>query len=447
MKTALKFLVIAVFGGTSSALIAQDEVSPTAPPEETTCIKCHGESDLWEGDTRRLFVSPDHLTNDIHWQKGLQCHDCHGGDKETTNFLEAHAPEAGFRSLKNVADVPDFCGHCHSDIEYMRRYEPSPRTDQVAEYWTSGHGQKLKSSGDVKVATCISCHGGHGIRAIKDLLSPVYPTRVAETCATCHSNAEIMNGRQYHGRPVGHDQYESWTKSVHAEALLKKGDLSSATCNDCHGNHGAVPPEVGSVANACGTCHVKIAQLFSQTRMKHQFEQLELPGCAACHGNHDIHSPSDEMLGMESDAVCTKCHREGKFGATIAGANEARELRAKLEEFKREIAQAQGMIAQAERLGMEVRGPRFDLRKADAALTNARALIHGFALEPVTKVIGQGLEVTNAVKASAEKAQADYTNRRIWLGLSLAPILLVVFLLLFYIRSLPVPPAPSTESA
>ena len=36
---------------------------------------------------------------------------------------------------------------------------PSPRTDQLAEYWTSGHGKALKATGDPKVATCISCHG------------------------------------------------------------------------------------------------------------------------------------------------------------------------------------------------------------------------------------------------------------------------------------------------
>ena len=68
-----------------------------------------------------------------------------------------------------------------------------------------------------------------------------------------------------------------------AEALLKKGDLGAPTCNNCHGNHGAVPPAVGSVANACGTCHGKIAELFATTRMKHRFVEEKLPGCATCH--------------------------------------------------------------------------------------------------------------------------------------------------------------------
>ena len=88
----------------------------------------------------------------------------------------------------------------------MRHYQPSPRTDQLAEYWTSGHGKALKATGDPKVATCISCHGKphgsaedtgpHGIRAVDDLESPVYHTRVAKTCAKCHADAKVMAG--YH---------------------------------------------------------------------------------------------------------------------------------------------------------------------------------------------------------------------------------------------------------
>jgi predicted CXXCH cytochrome family protein len=408
-----------------------------APAEETSCVKCHGESDLWSGDQQKLYVDVRQMREDVHWQKGLRCHDCHGGDTSTTSFVEAHAVDAGFRPLKSPVDVPDFCGKCHSDIEYMRRFRPSARTDQLAEYWTSGHGQRLKANADPNVATCVSCHGGHGMRPVSDLQSPVYPTRVAETCATCHSKPELMADRQYHGRPLGHDQYGLWSRSVHAEALLKKNELSSATCNDCHGNHGAVPPEVGSVANACGTCHVKVAELFETTRMKHQFEKLDLPGCAVCHGNHEIRSPTDDMLGMQAGAVCARCHAEGKFGATLAGANHARQMREKLERLKGDIAQAKDTVARAERLGMEVRGPRFDLHKAETSLTNARSLIHSFAPEPMNKALEEGLAVTGEVQVRAEDALVEYTNRRIWLAISVAPILSVAVLLLMYIRTLP----------
>lgn len=261
---------------------AQSEAANVAAELEkkpSSCVVCHGESDLWEGDKLKLFVTEKDLAKDVHWQLGLSCHDCHGGDPTSTQFANVHSVEAGFLSLKSKADQPAFCGRCHSNIDFMRKYQPSPRTDQESEYWTSGHGQRLKNHEDQNVATCVSCHGNHGILRVDDPQSPVYPTQVAKTCSTCHSNAELMANREYHGKPLGHQQYELWSKSVHATALLENDDLSAATCNDCHGNHGAVPPEVNSVANACGSCHVKVANLFANTQMKHQFEQQNLPGC------------------------------------------------------------------------------------------------------------------------------------------------------------------------
>lgn len=426
-------LPVALFSSITASF-GQEPASPEEPP--SSCVLCHGEADLWDGERLRFYVTEGHLAQDIHSQVGLRCHDCHGGDATSTQFATAHSEEAGYVPLKSPADVPEFCGRCHSDVDYMQRFNPTPRTNQLADYWTSGHGRSLKAEGDVNVATCVSCHGGHGMRSVDDVQSPVYPKQLAKTCSNCHSDVDLMQGRNYHGRPMGHGQYAEWSKSVHAHALLENNDLSAATCNDCHGNHGAVPPEVGSVANACGKCHVKASQLFAETKMKHRFKQLELPGCATCHGNHEIKPPTDELLGMEGGTTCVRCHEEGQFGATLAGANAAREMRTKLEKLKLEIREAKDIIDRAKRLGMEVRGPQFDLREAESALLNARTLVHSFALDPVEEVIDKGLTVTSQVTDQGQSALREYTNRRIWLGLSLVPILFVVFLLLAYIRSL-----------
>jgi predicted CXXCH cytochrome family protein len=306
----------------------------------------------------------------------------------------------------------------------------------LTEYWTSGHGQHLKK-GDTGVATCVSCHSHHGIRAVADLESPVYPTHVAETCSKCHSDEKLMAGRMYHGKPMPHNQYELWKKSVHAEAMFKKGDVSAATCNNCHGNHGAVPPQIDSVANACGACHGKIASLFAQTQMRHKFETVGLPGCATCHSNHNIRHPSDVMLGMEQGAVCAKCHTAGKFGAPLAGADVARAMRKQFEDFKDLIKDAKEKVAEAETKGMEVSGPRFDLHKATDILTKTRVLVHSFKLEPVKESLIEGTKVATEVRDNAQKALEEYRNRRVWLGTSLLPIVLVIGVLLLYIRQLP----------
>jgi hypothetical protein len=434
--------------------------SPRIPDDKNTCIACHSSPD-WaetlEGEKVRLAVAVSAVAADIHWQKGLRCQDCHGGDPTQEDYAPAHTGNGGLRSLKH-ADVPAFCGECHANIDYMRRYLPSPRTDQLAEYWTSGHGQKLKAAGDdVAVATCISCHDKphgsglkpkqHGIRAVADLESPVYRTRLANTCAKCHSNEKLMKDRTYHGRPLGYNQNESWRQSVHGKALLEKGDLSAPTCNHCHGNHGAVPPQVDSVANACGTCHGREAKLFADTKMKHGFEQARLPGCVTCHAtrrpsgpdNHLIRVPDDNLLGMQEGAVCIECHNEQqpKYGATVAGAKAAQDLRSGLDTLKAGIDHARETLEAADHLGMEVSKPRFELRKATDALTSARVQIHSFDPKPAEKALADGQGVLSEVQAAADKALYEHHARRVWLGLSLVPILAVVLLLVFYIRALP----------
>jgi predicted CXXCH cytochrome family protein len=449
LKMLLPTMLIAAAAAAAEAP-PKDAAAARPTDEENSCLKCHGEKDLWEGERLRLFVTEQDLAADIHWQKGLRCQDCHGGNPATFDQPAAHAQEAGFKAAKSPADIPEFCGNCHADVEFMRRYRPSPRTDQLKEYWTSGHGQALKTKADTTVATCVSCHdkphgsgqdqSKHAVRPVDDMDAPVYRTRLAKTCAKCHSDEKLMADRQYHDRPIGHDQYQRWGQSVHARALLEKGDLSAPSCNNCHGNHGAVPPQVDSVANACGTCHGKIAALFAQARMKHKFEEVGLPGCATCHGNHEILPPTDKMLGIGGGAVCTRCHEGGKFGAPLAGAEAARKLHAGLGELKGEINQAEAKLAAAERLGMEVSAPRFDLRKAFDALTNARSLVHTFQVKPVEVALAEGHQVTLEVAEKADRALAEYTTRRVWLAASLVPVLLVIVLLLRYIRTLPVPP-------
>ena len=162
---------------------------------------------------------------------------------------------------------------------------------------------------------------------------------------------------------------------------------------------GPVPPQVDSVANACGTCHGKVAKLFADTRMKHKFEAVGLPGCATCHGNHEIHHPTDAMLGMQSGAVCLRCHEQGKFGATIAGAKTAAAApRRPRTNSRAGSSTAQDTLGEAERLGMEVSQPQFTLRKASDALTNARSLIHTFQPGPVETALADGQKVVDEVQ-------------------------------------------------
>jgi hypothetical protein len=320
-----------------------------------------------------------HFNIDVHSQVGLSCHDCHGGNPDPKlgddiggAMDPKYAPNPYAGAPKRTA-VPDFCGRCHSSADYMKRFNPAARVDEVSEYWTSNHGLKLKS-GVTDVATCIDCHSVHDIRRKGNPESPVYPTHVAETCSRCHSDQKRMTAS---GRTLPVDQYARWSRSVHATALLEKGDLTAPTCNDCHGNHGAAPPGIGSIRFVCGSCHAREADLFRASpkaagwdrhneflaatpdgkcgtchddeRAKQAFTQLS--SCLVCHGNHSVVRPTVAMLGELPDTPCAFCHEGvGPLAGFVA------EPKAKAEHF----TQVRGsLLAVANRLHLQGNA-RFD---------------------------------------------------------------------------------------
>ncbi len=114
-------------------------------------------------------------------KRDLSCVGCHGGDATSDDEEVAHA--GNFVGIPAPKDIPDFCGKCHSDLRIMRRFQPSASTDQVSQYYTSVHGEKLQG-GDLMVAQCASCHTSHAILPASDGRSSVHPLNVPEPCAT-----------------------------------------------------------------------------------------------------------------------------------------------------------------------------------------------------------------------------------------------------------------------
>jgi len=297
-------------------------------PQATSCVQCHG-SDMFDAAARAKVKS---FPSDVHGQVGLSCHDCHGGNpdpklgEDMGAAMDPNFKPNPFRGAPKRQAIPEFCGRCHSSADYMKRFNPSIRVDQVTEYWTSKHGELLKK-GDPNVATCIDCHSVHDIKRKSQPESPVYPTHVAETCSRCHSDPKRM--AQY-GIPT--DQYARWRVSVHANAMFEKDDLSAPTCNDCHGNHGATPPGVDRLVFVCGNCHLREAELFRKSAKYQGWDQhntylatgakcgdchtdqrakLQIPRfneCVTCHQNHSIIRPSVAMLGPLPDTPCAFCH-------------------------------------------------------------------------------------------------------------------------------------------
>jgi predicted CXXCH cytochrome family protein len=417
----VRTLVIVGLGLLARPGVAAAAAQP-AGPTAVGCVACH----QGLGDAR-LSGPAAAFGEDVHRARGFTCADCHGGDPTATDQARAKDRARGYRGKPAGAAVIEVCARCHSDAEFMRKYAPRQRVDQASEYATSVHGQQL-AKGDTKVATCISCHGAHGIREVSDAKSPVFPLNVATTCARCHASAEHMKGYTLpDGSPLATDQHVQYEKSVHYEALTKKSDLSAPTCNDCHGNHGAAPPGVGAVANVCGTCHAIFATKFALSTHSQIFER----GCVECHRNHDVERPSDALLGTDNTALCSTCHADGDNGFKAA-----RTMRAEIERLKQSIESSAGLVGRAENAGMEMSDQELALREARNHLTLARTEVHTFDLAKVQKVLEEGFGIAGKVDQDGQTALDELRFRRTGLAVSLLAILVVVVALALKIRQI-----------
>jgi predicted CXXCH cytochrome family protein len=408
----------------SLALVAAATVAPAAaqPAAASACQTCHAALPA------ATLAAParDFAALDVHRERGFSCVDCHGGDPAAVDKTAAKAPATGFKGRPATTAIIAVCSRCHSDAALMRKYAPKQRVDQAAEYATSVHGQQL-AKGDTKVATCVSCHGAHGVRPVADAQSPVYPTNVAATCTRCHADPEYMKGYQRAGAPLPTDQRQNYEESVHYQAMAERHDLSAPTCNDCHGNHGAAPPGVDAIANVCGTCHTVFATKFALSTHAVIFER----GCVECHGNHRILPPSDAMLGTGEGALCGTCHAEGDNGFKAAA-----EMRRGMDTLTAAIAHSQEQIDRVENAGIDMADQALALREANNHLTRARTELHAFDPALVSAVVAEGMGLTAKVDEAAGTARAEVSYRRTGLAVSLAFIILVVIALRMKIRSL-----------
>ncbi|NOZ57195.1 MAG: hypothetical protein GXO73_10470 [Calditrichaeota bacterium] len=400
-------------------LVATVGAQEDAPSQaSSTCVQCHAALDGALAQPAKAFA------DDVHARHGYTCADCHGGDPSAEDPAVAMSPAKGFIGVPNPAEVPKLCGRCHANVALMRAEKPGLRTDQLELYWTSRHGMLLKK-GDTNVAVCSSCHRAHGVLPPSDPRSSVHPTRVAATCGACHSNKTLM---ARYGLPT--DQEAEWRSSVHAEVMLKQNDLSAPTCNDCHGNHGALPPQVSSISRVCGQCHVANDEYFQESPHRKAFAEMGLGQCEVCHGNHAVARSSDEMLGVEDDAVCASCHAEGD-----AGFRAALRMRQAIDSLRTGIEATEALLSRVEKAGIPVDEADFVLREARNSLVQSRTEVHKFAVEPVLNVVEAGFKKLAEAQRFGRSALHEIRKRRVGLLAFLAVSLVVVIGLVLTIRS------------
>ncbi|MFH0916072.1 MAG: hypothetical protein V1912_06440 [bacterium] len=160
------------------------------------------------------------------------------------------------------------CGTCH---QY-----------QYGLYMNSVHGVP-QPGGNSDPASCADCHSAdsnpHNVVRVLDPSASTYPKNIAETCAKCHDDPQLMG--KY---GIVEKVYDSYMRSFHGKAMKLSPDnftirqLDTATCVNCHGSHNvtAVDDPSAPVAGmdhllmTCQLCHADAGPGFVKSFLGHK---------------------------------------------------------------------------------------------------------------------------------------------------------------------------------
>lgn len=374
---------------------------------QESCTTCHGAIGQLEASR-------------VHARAGVSCVTCHGGVPGALTVAEAHA--GGVWVPADGLAVVDHCGGCHSDPEHMRGF--GLPTDQLLDFWTSSHGARLRQEPGARVASCVSCHGSHGILSVQDPRAPTHPRNQPQTCGQCHADAGLMADFELSVECIA-----QFRDSVHGKALLDHGLLSSPSCADCHGAHGALPPRVSEVGRVCGRCHVPAAEAFRAGPHWEPARAGAMQECASCHGSHEVRTPSLAMLLGDQPGHCGACHEAGSPALAVG-----RTVYDILDRFDQALARTEAALSLAATRGVFVDEQMAWLAEARALRSRASPLVH--SLDPVAlgDLLGPGEGMIERAHRSLDEARRGLRDRRIFVSVFALLVLVMAAALLLHAR-------------
>lgn len=192
-----------------------------------SCFECHL---VMEGMSLKF-------TNDIHYAEGFSCDTCHGGDRTEPDQNISMSAERGFKVRVTRPGVPEYCGRCHSDADFMGQYDPQLPVNQLAKYTNGVHG-RLLAAGRKRAAECVDCHSVHDIRAVDDPLSTASPGHIAKTCGKCHG-----------------DTAAAFADTRHGHLFTTEKNPGCTVCHDGHDTQTATTAMLTGTTSVCTRCH------------------------------------------------------------------------------------------------------------------------------------------------------------------------------------------------
>jgi len=384
--------------------------------EAPSCVThCHGQ----EREEHQASVHVDVLT----------CIECHGGDPTRQGDKEgSHDPAKGFTGKIPRTKVPELCGTCHADPLRMHAYGLA--TDPLVQYRTSVHGRMLFEKDDTNVAVCIDCHGVHGILPAQDPRAPTARVNQPRTCGRCHSDPAKMGP---YGLPS--DSVERFVRSAHGDALLVERSRGAPSCADCHGSHGAVPPGIRDLVQACGQCHAHNAEQYRKSPhymaedmrcVACHDEEKDSPAyagaqCTACHLTHEIAVAGKYMFSGDEVGHCGHCHRSEDDKALVT----ARTIVEGTDRLDEAMERTREALAGAKDKGLVLEHEETYLRESERALVFLEPLSHSLDLGAITKHLEDGLKRQDRTREELDRKARVLRDRRLLLS-GMAGLLLLL---------------------
>ena len=226
----------------------------------------------------------------------------------TSVFAQDASPTPAAPSPASSSDTTptgddSYCLVCHAqpDQTYTladgSTFDITAHPDAIA---ASVHG----TSNQEGAFGCVDCHG-EKIYPHTDPLpvsSRAYAVQQSATiCARCHA-----------------EQTQQLVDSVHYNALAA-GNLTAATCVDCHGSHDvqSLSEKPQDIALTCGNCHVSVFDQFKES--VHGVALFDgdtnVPTCTNCHGVHGIQNATTALFRNRSPELCATCHGDADLMA------------------------------------------------------------------------------------------------------------------------------------
>jgi len=287
--------------GTIESATAKDAPA-AASPGNAICLACHGNEGFSapgaHGRTRSLHVVGNKIEKSVHGKR--QCVECH---KDITAIPH-----------EKTGPLKVGCVQCHQDLWEAARKEnrtqASPRlgvvVEQIDHYMKSIHARPSREDQSRTNATCYNCHDAHYVYPKDSTVRAEWRLGIPDACGKCHAK-----------------QREEYFDSVHGRQVMGNANPAAPICSDCHTTHDVDRPKLDAIrltiVRNCGTCHAESLNSYSNT----YHGQVGTLGyaytatCFDCHGNHGIQRVSHPQSTVHPNnrlQTCQKCHKDATPG-------------------------------------------------------------------------------------------------------------------------------------